>query len=247
MPGIEAEKPNDGRGARGTEAERNEQDSLSSFSSEESVSIASGSSGLDIYNQIKNNPSSYDYDPGEGFTATVRNEKDYKDGLTKLTVQELHDQGILKFDESELKYTSFNKPYFVNNGIHFNISHSGEVAICALTHLGDVGIDIEKTEATKVLDFKSQMTSNEWELVNESKDSKLSFFNYWTQKEAVIKAHGNGLSIPLKSFEVQNNRTVIGSDNFFLKEIIIKDDYCCHLALKKSLDTIEIRIKKITL
>ena len=105
MPGIEAEKPNDGRGARGTEAERNEQDSLSSFSSEESVSIASGSSGLDIYNQIKNNPSSYDYDPGEGFTATVRNEKDYKDGLTKLTVQELHDQGILKFDESEL-----NKP-----------------------------------------------------------------------------------------------------------------------------------------
>jgi len=92
-------------GGRGTEAERNEQDSLSSFSSEESVSIASGSSGLDIYNQIKNNPSSYDYDPGEGFTATVRNEKDYKDGLTKLTVQELHDQGILKFSELEL-----NKP-----------------------------------------------------------------------------------------------------------------------------------------
>jgi len=89
-------------GGNGTEKEREEQDSLSSFSSEESVSIASGSSGLDIYNQIKNNPSSYDYDPGEGFTATVRNEKDYKDGLTKLTVQELHDQGILKFDESEL-------------------------------------------------------------------------------------------------------------------------------------------------
>ena len=89
-------------GGKGTEKEREEQDSLSSFSSEESVSIASGSSGLDIYNQIKNNPSSYDYDPGEGFTATVRNEKDYKDGLTKLTVQELHDQGILKFDESEL-------------------------------------------------------------------------------------------------------------------------------------------------
>lgn len=90
-------------GGKGTKEERNEQNSLSSFSSEESVSIASGSSGSDIYNQIKNNPSSYDYDPSEGFTSTVRTEKDYKDGLTELTAQELHDQGILKFDESELK------------------------------------------------------------------------------------------------------------------------------------------------
>jgi 4'-phosphopantetheinyl transferase len=185
------------------------------------------------------------------FQDKIRRYRRWQDAQLSLLGRVLLAKGVEQmnctFDESELKYTSFNKPYFVNNGIHFNISHSGEVAICALTHLGDVGIDIEKTEATKVLDFKSQMTSNEWELVNESKDSKLSFFNYWTQKEAVIKAHGNGLSIPLKSFEVQNNRTVIGSDNFFLKEIIIKDDYCCHLALKKSLDTIEIRIKKITL
>ena len=29
------------------------------------------------------------------------------------------------FDESNLNYTSFNKPYLENNAIHFNISHSG--------------------------------------------------------------------------------------------------------------------------
>ena len=149
------------------------------------------------------------------------------------------------FDKPDLKYTSFNKPYFDGNDISFNISHSGKVVVCALTYLGDIGIDIEKIEPIKILDFKSQMTNNEWKLVNESKDAKHSFFSYWTQKEAIIKAHGKGLTIPLKSFEIQNNKTTIGSENFFLKEITIKDDYCCHLALKKSIDTIEIKTIKI--
>ena len=75
--------------------------------------------------------------------------------------------------------------------------------------LGDIGIDIEKIEPIKISDFKSQMTNNEWESVNNSKDTERSFFCYWSQKEAVIKTHGKGLTIPLKSFEVQNNKTTI--------------------------------------
>ena len=149
------------------------------------------------------------------------------------------------FDESNLRYTSFNKPYLESNDINFNISHSGELVVCALTKIVDIGIDIEKIESIKISDFKSQMTNNEWMLISESKDTKLSFFDYWTQKEAVIKAHGNGLSIPLKSFEIKNNKTTIDSENFFLKKIFVKDDYSCSLALKKSLDTIEITINRI--
>jgi len=149
------------------------------------------------------------------------------------------------FDESNLNYTSFNKPYLENNAIHFNISHSGELVICALTKIGAIGIDIEKINGTKISDFKSQMTVNEWKLINESTNANLSFFQYWTQKEAVIKTHGKGLSIPLKSFEVTKNKTIIESELYFLKELKINDDYCCHLALKENIDTIEIITEKI--
>ena len=149
------------------------------------------------------------------------------------------------FDESNLNYTSFNKPYLENNAIHFNISHSGELVVCALTKIGAIGIDIEKINGTKISDFKSQMTVNEWKLINESTNANLSFFQYWTQKEAVIKTHGKGLSIPLKSFEVTKNKTIIESELYFLKELKINDDYCCHLALKENIDTIEIITEKI--
>lgn len=113
------------------------------------------------------------------------------------------------FEESDIKHTSFGKPYFNRNAVNFNISHSGNIVICVLTNIGDIGIDIEKIIPVKVLDFKSQMNNNEWELINGSKDVKKSFFNYWTQKEAVIKTKGKGLSTPLKSFEVTNNKTTI--------------------------------------
>ncbi len=149
------------------------------------------------------------------------------------------------FEESDLKYTQYNKPYFSCNDISFNISHSGKVVVCALTNLGDIGIDIEKIEPIIALDFKSHMTQNEWECINKSKDSNNSFFNYWTKKESVIKTHGKGLSIPLKSFEVKNDKTTIDSENFFLKEIMVEEGYSCYVALKKSLDTIEIVINKI--
>lgn len=149
------------------------------------------------------------------------------------------------FDESDIKYTSFGKPYFNSSNISFNISHSEKVVVCAITYIGDIGIDIEKIEPIDFLFFKSQMTNYEWKFVNESKDAKESFFKYWTQKEAVIKTHGNGLSIPLKSFEVQNNKATIGSENFFLKEINIEGQYSCHVSLKATIDRIEIKKIKI--
>ena len=91
------------------------------------------------------------------FQDKIRRYRRWQDAQLSLLGRVLLAKGVEQmnctFDESELKYTSFNKPYFVNNGIHFNISHSGEVAICALTHLGDVGIDIEKIEPIKAVSY----------------------------------------------------------------------------------------------
>ena len=84
-------------GGRGTEAERKERENLDNFARTESISIASGSGITELYDQVKSNTSTYDYDPGTGFTSDVRSEKDYKEGIASLTPQQLNDQGFIKF------------------------------------------------------------------------------------------------------------------------------------------------------
>ncbi|WP_103071066.1 4'-phosphopantetheinyl transferase family protein [Aquimarina sediminis] len=135
-----------------------------------------------------------------------------------------------EFCENSIKYTQYNKPYFDEQQVRFNISHSGDIVICALTDTNDVGIDIEKQHDIRIEDFKSQMTIGEWKRITSSRDIRTSFFEYWTQKEAVIKAHGMGLSIPLKSFEIINSYTRVNNDSFFLKEIKLDNEYKCHIA-----------------
>ncbi len=138
-----------------------------------------------------------------------------------------------QYDESKLKVTAYNKPYFENDDLEFNISHSGEIVVCAISKNGAIGIDIEECKNIDVHDFKSQMTCNEWNTINQSKDIVRAFYKYWTEKEAVIKAHGNGLSIPLKSFEVNNAHTKIVHEDFWLKKIDIESNYYCTISFKE--------------
>ncbi|MDI5888439.1 MULTISPECIES: 4'-phosphopantetheinyl transferase family protein [Flavobacterium] len=140
-----------------------------------------------------------------------------------------------------IKHTKFSKPYFEDNFIHFNISHSGEIVVCALSDESEIGIDIEIVTDIEIEDFKSQMSENEFGKIVISSNSTRSFFDYWTQKEAVIKAQGEGLSIPLSSFEVSDYRTMINGEKFFLKEIKINDKYKCYVSQKMSISDVTIK------
>ncbi len=198
----------------------------------------------------KNLLSSYLSSFSPSFQNKIGRYRRWQDAQLSLLGRVLLSKGMEQFNdsfkESDLVYTDFNKPYLNNSNISFNISHSGEYVICVLTDLGEVGIDIEKINPIEISGFKSQMTRNEWDYVSNAENSQASFFKYWTQKEAIIKAHGKGLSVPLTSFEVQNNKTVIDAEDFFLKKIQINDEYDCHLALKNNLETTEITIQEIT-
>ena len=128
--------------------------------------------------------------------------------------------------------TKFGKPHFKNDNLYFNISHSGEIAICAICDIDAIGIDIEIMNPIEIEDFRTQMTGGEWVKVNNAINSKTEFYKYWTQKEAVIKADGKGLSNSLKSFEIKDNASTINNDFFALKALEINQDYACYLALK---------------
>ena len=90
--------------------------------------------------------------------------------------------------------------------VHFNLSHSNEVALVAVTAACPVGIDVEFARPFDEMPLVAEQvfTPNERrELDNLGKSGYVSgFYTAWTRKEALIKATGEGLSASLQSIEV---------------------------------------------
>ena len=92
--------------------------------------------------------------------------------------------------------------------LHFNISHSNDIALLAFGKSYPIGIDVEfrrkNIEITEIT--KKFFTANEANAINGlSPELQVEhFFNYWTCKEAFIKAIGEGLSYSLSKFEVDS-------------------------------------------
>ncbi|MGE8556347.1 MAG: 4'-phosphopantetheinyl transferase family protein [Chryseobacterium jejuense] len=128
-------------------------------------------------------------------------------------------------DEVQIIRSPDNKPYLKDHPLHFNISHSKELVVCAIGEF-PIGIDVEFIDdKINYLDFQFQMTRHEFDKIERSKDQIRDFFLYWTQKESVMKAHGGGMVIPLDSFEIVNDECEIECKKFFTKEIFIDENY----------------------
>jgi len=95
---------------------------------------------------------------------------------------------------------------FANAGIHFNLAHTGDLALVAITRIGWVGVDVESVRPIKNVDelvarFFSPRESALFQKV--STDAKpAAFFNLWTRKEALLKATGEGITRSLSLVEV---------------------------------------------
>ena len=89
--------------------------------------------------------------------------------------------------------------------VYFNLSHSDQWALVAVTHLGAVGVDIEKARPLPdVLRLAETAfsTAEREELRNVPVPCQQdAFFAGWTRKEAYIKARGNNLA-SLHDFDV---------------------------------------------
>ncbi len=90
------------------------------------------------------------------------------------------------------------------NGIHFNISHSGNWVVCAVDDT-TVGIDVETTKPIDLRVAERFFSEDECiSLINQPEEMRLKyFFMLWTLKESYIKMEGKGMSIPLNSFTVR--------------------------------------------
>ena len=93
-----------------------------------------------------------------------------------------------------------------SNGLAFNLTHSGELALIAIGQ-GDLGVDLESplrlVDAMAVVRrFFSEAERNGFEALPAGAERERLFFRVWTRKEALVKAVGRGLSCSLSSFTV---------------------------------------------
>jgi 4'-phosphopantetheinyl transferase len=112
-------------------------------------------------------------------------------------------------DELRFDYSAFGKPSLAAGPrlpLQFNVSHSGELVLIALTLGRALGVDVERIRPDIAADrIATQFFSaNECEaLATLAGDIQCdAFFSCWTRKEAYLKARGDGLSLALDQFDV---------------------------------------------
>jgi 4'-phosphopantetheinyl transferase len=150
--------------------------------------------------------------------------------------------------ELMFRYNSCKKPYISipeYKEILFNMSSSGDLMIVGLGWHNDIGIDIEKVHEFYNLENISAdyFSLQELNYFNGESDRTKAFFKIWTRKEAIIKAMGQGLYYPLKSFCVEvspsgdyEHMTIVNNPSesklWRTSELNTSDGYIASLAIK---------------
>ncbi len=102
----------------------------------------------------------------------------------------------------------YGKPYiqtdFIAEPLNFNLSHTQNMVVLAVTRHCEIGVDVEYTQReNNTIDIAESYFSSEETRALFQLDESLQhnrFFDLWTLKEAYIKACSMGLSIPLNAF-----------------------------------------------
>jgi 4'-phosphopantetheinyl transferase len=99
----------------------------------------------------------------------------------------------------ELRRTDMGKPV-VAEGVHFNVSHSGDLILLALSAQRAVGVDVERIREVQRVGAMTQRWLTESEradverLITRGASPSAAFLRIWSLKEARLKALGVGIS-----------------------------------------------------
>lgn len=116
---------------------------------------------------------------------------------------------VLDTEPRSLQFSTsiYGKPRLTKGNVHFNLSHSGTVALIAVARDRELGIDIEEMryldDAVSIArNFFAPEEARRLAVMTDRATIIRAFFECWTRKEAFIKATGEGLSRPLDGFQV---------------------------------------------
>jgi 4'-phosphopantetheinyl transferase len=113
-------------------------------------------------------------------------------------------------EELQFAYGPFGKPFlapdFSTRAVRFNLSHSGDIALVAVTADRDVGIDVELIRELPrpfpMVNALFSCTERNWVMGLPAPERAHAFFLLWTRKEAFLKALGHGVSSGLNELDL---------------------------------------------
>ncbi len=145
----------------------------------------------------------------------------------------------ITFNYNEHSKPAINYPYQSN--LQFNLSHSDEQLLIAITSEFAIGVDIEKIQPAFNAGVVNRFFSlQEQQALAETTDSATLFYQIWSRKEAVIKALGQGLFAPPANFSVTDEYQVITFNNtdWSVASLPIHPEYAAALASNQTLTNI---------
>ncbi len=152
----------------------------------------------------------------------------------------------LKLDPESIDFqtNAQGKPFLTaesaRTGLQFSLSHSENIAACAVTTSSSIGLDIEivrelpEMRSIAATHFSQEEQAALAGAIEQEKNRQ--FARCWTRKEAYVKAIGAGLSVPLTSFSasmhtggacpvVKINTRNSGTQRWYLSDLPPLDDY----------------------
>ena len=82
--------------------------------------------------------------------------------------------------------------------IHFNFSHCKNAVLCAISE-APVGVDVERIGRYREELARHCMSEKEMQEIQTSDNREVTFTRLWTQKEALVKLQGTGITDNLKN------------------------------------------------
>lgn len=121
--------------------------------------------------------------------------------------------------------------------LDFNLTHTEGMIVCLIAPLPDIGVDVEylprKNDTSGV--------AKHFFAPQEQAGLPERFFDYWTLKEAYIKARGKGLALPLDGFwfDISGEEPTIAFDEripddparWRFQTLRLSPDHLCSIAL----------------
>lgn len=147
----------------------------------------------------------------------------------------------------QFAYNDFKKPFLKDYpSLQFNLSHSADRALIAFTKDNPVGVDIELMKELFTSEIITRYChSDEIAFFNglPNHEKCAAFFQLWTRKEALIKAVGQGLKIPLNSFAVSLvpciEKVTIENHPWIVQPVAVNVPFCASIATATAIQSIQ--------
>ena len=143
-----------------------------------------------------------------------------------------------RLSKEPLLFNDMGKPFY-ENGPHFNVSHSGQYIVMAVSNK-DIGVDIEENNDKDMSSLIRIFNEAEAKMIKEHAD----FYYLWCAKESLIKCIGSSISHvkEIPSLPLNGLKTYKGKD--YQSKTFVYDKHIVSIT-RESKEEFEIKMEKI--